>query len=56
MVETRSLARIVVRLVGAVEGAVGVDDHVRWRLDDAGLQPGVSPLAERLAAGERQDL
>lgn len=51
--ETRSLARILVRLVSAVEGVVGVDDRLRWRLDDADIRPEAPPLAERLSAGER---
>jgi CBS domain-containing protein len=55
-VETRSLARILVRLAGAVEGVVGVDDRLGWELDDSDLRPGTSPLAERLAAEERRGL
>jgi CBS domain-containing protein len=54
--ETRSLARILVRLVAAVEGVVGVDDRLRWRLDDTHLHAAASPLAERLSAGERGGL
>ncbi len=51
--ETCSLGRILARLVGAVEGVVAVDNGLRWRLDDSGLQPGMSPLAVRFAADER---
>ncbi|HXM58471.1 MAG TPA: CBS domain-containing protein [Candidatus Dormibacteraeota bacterium] len=54
--ETRSLARILVRLVTAVEGVVGVDDRLRWRLDDTDLEPASNPLAVRLAADERRDV
>jgi CBS domain-containing protein len=53
-VETRSLARIVVRLVGAVEGVVAVDDRLRWRVDDSGTRPGMNPLALKYAASERE--
>lgn len=52
--ETRSLARILVRLVAAVEGVVGVDDRLSWRLDDTGIRPETSPLAIRLSAAERR--
>jgi CBS domain-containing protein len=52
--ETRSLARIAARLVGAVEGVVGVDDQLTWRLDDSNLQPELHPLAGRLPVIERE--
>jgi CBS domain-containing protein len=55
-VETRSLARMLVRLAGAVEGVVGVDDRLGWELDDTDLRPGDPPLAENLAAEERRGL
>ena len=51
--ETRSLARILVRLVAAIEGVVAVEDRLGWRLDDTHLHAGAPPLAERLSAGER---
>jgi CBS domain-containing protein len=51
--ETRSLARILVRLVAAVEGVVGVDDRLCWRLDDTGIRAEMPPLALRLSASER---
>lgn len=54
--ETRTLARILVRLVAAVEGVVGVDDRLRWRLDDTGLGLEAPPLAERLSAAERREV
>lgn len=52
--ETRSLARILARLAAAVEGVVGIDNRLRWRLDDTGLGVEAPPLAERLSAGERR--
>lgn len=51
--ETRSLARILAHLVMAVEGVVGVDDQLRWKLDDTDLRPETSPLALRYSAAER---
>jgi len=54
--ETRSLARILVRLAGAVEGVVGVDDRLRWGLDDRRLRVETPPLAEQLAADERGEV
>lgn len=53
-VETRSLARILTRLVKAVEGVVGVDDRLKWRLDDSHIRPELPPLALRLSADERE--
>jgi len=52
--ETRSLARILVRLAGAVEGVVAVDDRLTWRLDDARIGAEQSPLALHLTAEERE--
>ncbi len=52
--ETCSLGRILTRLVGAVEGVVGVDSRLRWKLDDTGLRPDTSPLALHFAADERE--
>jgi CBS domain-containing protein len=51
--ETRSLARILVRLASSVEGVVGVEDRLRWRLDDTDLGMPTPPLAIRYSAGER---
>lgn len=51
--ETRSLARIAVRMTETLEGVVAVEDQLRWRLDDTHLDAGTSPLAPRLAASER---
>jgi len=53
-VETRSLARILTRLVKAVEGVVGVDDRLTWRLDDSRIRPEPTPLAVRFSADERE--
>jgi osmotically-inducible protein OsmY len=53
-VEARSLARIVDRLAASVEGVVGVDDRLRWRLDDTGIRVDMPPLADSLAADERE--
>jgi osmotically-inducible protein OsmY len=52
--ETRSLGRILARLVQSVEGVVGVDDQLHWKLDDTHLNPEPPPLADRLSAGERE--
>ncbi|HXM55352.1 MAG TPA: CBS domain-containing protein [Candidatus Dormibacteraeota bacterium] len=52
--ETRGLVRILVRLVAAVEGVVGVDDRLRWRLGDTAIGPGDGPRVEQLAADERR--
>ena len=52
--KTRSLARIAARLVGAVEGVVGVDDQLTWRLDDSNVGPELHPLADRLSVIERE--
>lgn len=52
-VESRSLAGILARLVSGVEGVVGVDSRLTWRLDDRGLGVEAPPLAERYSADER---
>jgi CBS domain-containing protein len=54
--EKRSLARVLVRLPAAVEGVVGVDDHLMWRLDDTGHGSEAQPPAEHLSTGERCDV
>ena len=49
--ETRSLCRILNRLAQGVEGVVGVDDRLRWTLDDThthGSPPAAVDLAVRL--------
>jgi len=50
--ETRSLVRILERLVLGVEGVVGLDDRLTWALDDTHLHPEDPPDAERLSASE----
>lgn len=52
-VETRSLGGILARLTGSVQGVVGVDDRLTWRLDDTELRSEPSPLALHYSAGER---
>ena len=52
-VETRSLATILTRLVERVEGVVGVDDRLAWKLDDRNIDLEPPPLAMRLSADER---
>lgn len=49
--ETRSLARILVRLVRAVEGVVSVDDRLAWRLDDSHTRPEPPNTAAESGAG-----
>ncbi len=39
VIETRSLIPIIVRLCNAVDGVVGVSDHLSFRVDDAGRPP-----------------
>jgi osmotically-inducible protein OsmY len=41
-VDRRSLIPIVVRLAGAIEGVVRVQDWLTFDLDDTGLQPSTS--------------
>lgn len=48
--ETRDLARILVRQVAAIEGVVGIDDQLRWRLDDTGMPAKAPPQAHRPSA------
>jgi CBS domain-containing protein len=52
--ETKSLADLVSRLVGSVEGVVGVDSRLAFRLDDSHVKPELPPNALRLSASERQ--
>lgn len=52
-VETRSLAVILTRLVRAVEGVVGVDDRVRWRVDDSSAGVPSHPFFPRYPGEER---
>lgn len=52
--ETKSLADLVTRLVGSVDGVVGVDSRLAFRLDDTHLKEELPPSALQLAASERQ--
>jgi CBS domain-containing protein len=53
--ETRELARILVRRVAAIEGVVGINDQLRWRLDDNGMRPKAPPQAHRFPATNESD-
>jgi CBS domain-containing protein len=50
--ETRSLVRILERLVLGAEGVIGLDDRLRWALDDTHLHPDSPPDEERFSARE----
>jgi len=52
--ETKSLTDLVVRLVERVEGTVGVDSKLTYRLDDTSLRVGLPPSALQLSAQERR--
>ncbi len=52
--ETKSLTELVARRVAAVEGVVGVDGRLGFRLDDTHLKPELPPQALQLSASERQ--
>jgi CBS domain-containing protein len=51
--ETRSLIDMVDRLVGAVEGVVGVDPRLSFRFDDTNTRTPLPPMALHLSASER---
>lgn len=51
--ESRSLCRVLVEMVERVEGTVGVDSNLTWRLDDSKLRVEGPPGALHLAASER---
>jgi CBS domain-containing protein len=51
--ESRSLARLLVDMSERVEGVVGVDGNLTWRLDDAKLRVEKPPRALQLSADER---
>jgi CBS-domain-containing membrane protein len=53
--ETKSLVELVGRLADAVEGVVGVDNRLRYRLDDSHIALELPPLALQLSAQERQN-
>lgn len=52
--ETKSLADLATRLVGWIEGVVGVDSGLGFRLDDTHLKAELPPNALQLSAGQRQ--
>ena len=52
--ETKSLADLATRLVGWIEGVVGVDSRLGFRLDDTHIKAELPPNALQLSAGQRQ--
>jgi CBS-domain-containing membrane protein len=52
--ETKSLTELVTRLVAAVEGVVGVDGMLGFRLDDTHIKMELPPGALQLSAAERR--
>jgi CBS-domain-containing membrane protein len=52
--ETKSLAGLVTRLVASVDGVVGVDSRLDFRLDDSHIKAEVPPMALKFSASERQ--
>ena len=52
--ETKSLAELVTRLVGSVDGVVGVDSQLAFRLDDTHIKAELPTNALQLSASERQ--
>ena len=52
--ETKSLADLVTRLVGSVDGVVGVDNRLSFRLDDTHFKAALPPLALQVSAAQRQ--
>jgi hypothetical protein len=44
----------VTRLVGSVEGVVGVDSRLAFRLDDTHVKPELPPNTLQLSASERR--
>jgi CBS domain-containing protein len=53
LLETRSLTWLLVKLVEGVEGVVGVDAGLRWRLDDRHMIPDDPPLPVGRRRGAR---
>ena len=49
----KSLVEVVVRLVKGIEGTVGVDSNLTYRLDDTGMHIGLPANALQLSAQER---
>ena len=52
-VETKSLADLIVRMIGRIEGTVGVESRLTFRFDDSRLRIEVPAGALQLAAQER---
>jgi CBS domain-containing protein len=52
-VESKSLKELIGRLLGRIEGVVGVENHLRYRFDDQRLKTQLPDLALQLAASER---
>lgn len=52
--ETKSLGGLVVKLAEGVEGVVGVDNKMSYRLDDSHTSVGLPPQALHLSADERK--
>jgi hypothetical protein len=42
VVEQRSMIPLVIAAVKGVDGVVGVDDHLRYQVDDIGARPTMS--------------
>lgn len=53
-VETRSLAALIEREVAAIEGTVGVDCDLSFRLDDVGIRVEEPPRSLQFTAVERE--
>jgi CBS domain-containing protein len=53
LLETRSLTWLLVKLVEGVEGVVGVDGRLRWRLDDRHMIPDDPPMSVGRPPGGR---
>lgn len=51
--ETKSLVDLVVRMIGRIEGTVGVDSRLAYRFDDTRLRVDEPPGALQLSAQER---
>jgi CBS-domain-containing membrane protein len=51
--ETKSLADLATRLVGSVQGVVGVDSRLAFRFDDTHVKAQLPPNSLQLSAGER---
>ena len=52
--DSKSLADLVTRVVGWVDGVVGVDSKLAFRLEDINIRPELPPNAFQLSASKRQ--